>query len=203
MKFHWISPIVLGLVLVVILYVVISYSRERGYYIWYPSQNLFFPIKSKEEVKIVNMAFSNRTEEDLANFMATDKGGVDLFYEILKNNNVSREEIERVFFNKNIIRTIKLYKYIFNRVRPFQLDKSITPPSTDTYFTPSYPAGHVFQYYVVAKYYSKKYPEHYKKLHDLVSRVDSARVKAGIHYPTDGAFSRSLVDDLFDTFGLK
>jgi hypothetical protein len=42
--------------------------RERGYYIFYPSQNWYFPISSKKEINIVKNLYNNRTEEDIQEY---------------------------------------------------------------------------------------------------------------------------------------
>lgn len=192
------------ILLLLLIYILVSYIRERGYYAWYPSQNLFFPRKSKEEVEIVKMGYSNRTSKDIESFNITDNNGIELYYNVLKKYNITREMISNIMLNKKVIKTILFYKYLYNRVRPYQLDKTIiSPKNTNTYLTPSYPAGHVFQYYLTAKYYSSLYPEIRRQLYDLVQKVESDRVKAGIHYPSDGAYSRYLVEKLYDSFELN
>ena len=60
--------------------------------------------------------------------------------------------------------------------------------------TPAYPAGHSYQAYLLSKHLSKKYPEKSSLFKNLSMKCDDCRVKAGLHYPSDGDFSRKIVD---------
>ena len=66
------------------------------------------------------------------------------------------------------------------------------PLSTKTSRTPAYPAGHAYQALLVAKYLSNKYPEKKKLFNNIAFKCDDCRVKAGIHYRSDGDFSRKI-----------
>jgi len=46
----------------------------------------------------------------------------------------------------------------------------------------------------LAKKYAKEYPELKEKLCSIAEKCDTSRVAAGIHYPSDGQFSRYLVN---------
>ena len=89
---------------------------------------------------------------------------------------------------------IYLFKYIINRRRPWQITKEIKPINIDTAKTPAYPAGHAYQAYLLYKILSKKYPNLEKKFKEIAYKCDDCRIKAGLHYPSDGVFSRKLVD---------
>lgn len=187
----------------ILIYLLISFARERGYYVFYPSQNLLFPISSDKEVDIVRNMYNKRSNQDMVEYDLTDLNGAHLFYRLLSPFGVSKEEIEKVIYNTRLMKTIYIYKYMLNRARPFQIDKQIVPPRhSNTYFTPSYPAGHVAQYYCAYKYFSKKYPDPtvIAKMKALVQLVERARITAGIHYPSDGEFSKKIVDANFDYF---
>ena len=67
----------------------------------------------------------------------------------------------------------------------------------DTAQTPAFPAGHTFQAYYLSKYLSKKYPKKKEIFENIAKECDLTRVKAGLHYPSDGEFSKKLVDILF------
>jgi hypothetical protein len=60
--------------------------------------------------------------------------------------------------------------------------------------TPAYPAGHAFQAYYLAKKLGKSYPELQPQLDAIAERCNSVRIKAGLHYPSDGQFSKQLVN---------
>lgn len=189
--------------MVILLYIFISFARERGYYVFYPSQNLLLPVSSWKEVDIVKNIYTGRSKKDILEYNLTDLNGAELFHKLLRSRGVSKQDIEKVIYNDRLIKTIYIYKYFFNRVRPFQLDKEIIPPQhSKTYFTPSYPAGHVAQYYCAYKYFSRKFPDPHlgEKMKALVQVVERARIAAGIHYPSDGDFSRKIVDANFDAF---
>jgi hypothetical protein len=49
----------------------------------------------------------------------------------------------------------------------------------------------------LARKLSNIYPEKKEILLSLSQKIDEARIKAGIHYPSDGEFSRYIVDLLF------
>lgn len=181
-----------------VVYIIASYVRERGYYLFYPSQSWLLPIRSKDEVLVVKNNYLNRGEQDKQDYYATDLDGVKLFYKVLRRYDVTEKEISNVFFSPKLKRMILMHKYLYNRVRPYQLDKTIKPPTgSNTYHTPSYPAGHVAQYYSVYKYFAPKYPKVEWELKELVETVDRARVRAGIHYPSDGVYARKMVDSHF------
>ena len=66
---------------------------------------------------------------------------------------------------------ILFFKYLINRARPEQVDKSIKPINTDTAKTPAYPAGHAYQAYYLAKKLSERYPEKKTYLKKLLKNV--------------------------------
>ena len=64
--------------------------------------------------------------------------------------------------------------------------------STITSQTPAFPAGHAYQALLLASQQSKKYPAKKELFDSIAARCDDCRVKAGIHYKSDGEFSRTL-----------
>ncbi len=113
-----------------------------------------------------------------------------VIYAFLPYVSESKEELLRVSLSQNYI--ILFFKYLINRRRPYQIDKNINPLSTKTSQTPSYPAGHAYQALLVSKYLSKKYPEKKELFKDIADKCDECRLKAGIHYLSDGIFSKKL-----------
>ena len=53
------------------------------------------------------------------------------------------------------------------------------------------------QAYFLAKILSKKYPNKKDILDNIAYNCDLTRVKAGLHYPSDGKFSKFLIDTIF------
>ena len=104
----------------------------------------------------------------------------------------SLEELNSYYIKQNYI--ILFFKYLINRQRCWNLNKLIKPINIDTAKTPSYPAGHAYQAYLLSKILSKKYPEKRELFEKIAYKCDECRVLAGLHYPSDGVFSRKLVD---------
>ena len=102
----------------------------------------------------------------------------------------SEKELEKIATSQNFI--ILFFKYLINRRRPYQIDENINPLNTETSQTPSYPAGHAYQAAVVASHLSKKYPNKKHLFNKIALECDKCRVKAGLHYISDGEFSRTL-----------
>ncbi len=101
-------------------------------------------------------------------------------------------------FEKNMEpKLIKFLKYFYNRARPHQIDPSIKPLTSTTAHTPSYPAGHAFQAYYLAKQLTKKYPHRKHEFDKIAQQCDDVRVIAGLHYPSDGEFAKKIVDKYF------
>ena len=90
-----------------------------------------------------------------------------------------------------MVRTI----YIF--FGPKQILPDLDVLTSTTAHTPAYPAGHAFQAYYLAHTLGKKYPDLQDKLNEIAEQCDSTRVKAGLHYPSDGEFSKHLITLFF------
>ena len=56
---------------------------------------------------------------------------------------------------------------------------------------------YVFQAYYLAKVLSKKYRNKEKELWKIAEDCNKARIYAGLHYESDGEFSRRLVEKYF------
>tara|TARA_B100001769_G_C21716478_1_gene394529 strand:- start:39 stop:587 length:549 start_codon:yes stop_codon:yes gene_type:complete len=159
----------------------------KGYYAFYPTIPVY--PNNKDEVREVKQYIKSRTQRDIDFFKKTNKSVVYAFIPHVKE---SPEELNKIESSQNYI--IFFFKYLINRARPEQVDPSIKPINTDTAQTPSYPAGHAYQAYLMAKVLSKKYPEKKQLFDKIAEECNLTRVKAGIHYPSDGEFSKKLVD---------
>lgn len=146
------------------------------------------PIYPCNELDKVKEAIKYRTQSDIDMFNLTDKSISYAFSPIV---NESVEELNSIFETQE--RFILFFKNLINRPRPEQIDSSIVPLISTTANTPAYPAGHAYQAYYLAKFLSKKYPDKKKQLYDIAIMCDKCRVSAGIHYPSDGIFSKFLV----------
>jgi hypothetical protein len=171
-------------VLLLVIYLVSLYFF-KGYLDFYPS----IPIYPNNEVdlKIMKKYMKKRTQQDVEFFYKTNDTVSWAFYPYVDE---TIQELDEIAESHNHI--IYFFKYLINRRRPYQIDRNIKPLSTKTSNTPAFPAGHAYQALLVAKSLSKKYP-HKKKLFDKIAlRCDDCRIKAGIHYKSDGEFSKSL-----------
>lgn len=167
--------------------------KLRGYHMWYPSLHRMVFSESVRELDAVRKAVNARTDKDVRFYHESDQNMSSLFYGLLKTKGVTQQEIKRLITGQ--LPVMGLVKALFNRPRPYQLDSTIQPPaSSDTYHTPAYPAGHAWQAYLVAKHFSKRFPELGKELYGLADRIDEVRVQMGVHYPSDGTFSKTIVN---------
>jgi hypothetical protein len=137
--------------------------------------------------------------------MAQDRNSIDVNFFHLTNENISYAYVEHVNESvkelENIYKNTKyvyhFFKFLINRPRPYQIDNSIKYFHTNTGQTPSMPAGHAFQAYYLTKILSKKYPKKKELFEEIAKKCDDCRVRAGIHYPSDGNFSKLLVNLIY------
>ena len=173
-------------ILFLIIYVIFLYVN-KAYFKFYPTIPVY--PNNKNDLYLVKRYISNRNKDDIDFFYLTNKT-VSLAF--LPYVNETKDVLDRMLLSQNKI--ILSFKYIINRIRPWQLDKKIKPIDISTAQTPAYPAGHAYQAYLLAKKLSKKYPQKKRLFYDLAIKCDICRVKAGLHYPSDGIFARKLVD---------
>lgn len=173
---------------IIILYVVLLVLIRKKY-IWFLPSISIYP-NNEQEVLLVKQAINTRTMEDEAFFKLTDPSVSRAFVRVVPE---TVELLNTIITQPHITFVILFFKYFINRARPNQLlpDLDVLPSTTAN--TPAYPAGHAFQAYYLAVILGKKYPELQSKLDEIAEQCDSTRVKAGLHYPSDGAFSKKLV----------
>lgn len=143
---------------------------------------------NKDEIDSVKSYTIYRTKSDVAFFYKTNESVSNAFLPYVKE---SIEELNDIISSCNGI--IFLFKYLINRPRPSQIDPSIAPIDTSTALTPSYPAGHAYQAYYLSKVLAKRYPHYTNLFIKIAHDCDFVRVKAGLHFPSDGEFSKYLV----------
>ena len=169
---------------IVIIYVILIIIFE-GYYRSYPSIPIY--PNNFQDLEIMKKEMNNRKKNDIDFFFKTNKSVVYAFLPFVDDK---LEDLIKISSSQNNI--IFFFKNLINRRRPYQIDKNLVPLSTKTSRTPAYPAGHAYQALLVAKYLSNKYPEKKKLFNDIAFKCDDCRVKAGIHYRSDGDFSRKI-----------
>ena len=172
------------IIFILILY--IAYTKFfEGYICYYPSISVY--PNNEFDLKVMKQEMKKRTQEDIDFFFKTNDS---VLYAFLPYVNETQEDLIRVIITQNNI--INFFKYSINRRRPYQIDSNLKTLSTKTSNTPSYPAGHAYQAMLLAKHLTNKYPEKRELFYNLALKCDDCRVKAGIHYKSDGEFSRKL-----------
>ena len=193
--------------IIFIIYIILL-LLNKGFYFWYPSLNInllchgkSYP-NNKDEINIIMKEYiSKRTQSDIDFFYLTDNNIVIAFQDIIKENEMKKEDLEKIILSTKIINIIMKYKYIYNRARPSQIAPDIINKkllNSETASTPAYPSGHAFQAYYLAKILTKKFPQKEKELMKIADRVSDARIIAGLHYPSDKDFAYWLVDKLLE-----
>ena len=173
------------ILIVLYLYIIIIITQKKYYY-FYPTIPIY-PDNNKD-VLIVKKYINKKTQQDIDLFKSTDESVAYAFKNIV---NLDIKTLKNIAHEKNSY--IKYFKLLFNRAIHKQLDKTLDVLKSTTAATPSYPSGHAFQAYYLAKKLSKQYNHLSKQLWDCADKCAMARVYAGLHYPSDNEFSKSLV----------
>jgi len=174
------------------LYVFILFISPFPRYIdFLPS--LYFNSNKQEANKVYELT-KQRSQQNKEVFYTTDFSISNLFKDHVDEK---PKQLDQFINSPKVVFVILFIKYIINRARPYQVNNKIVPLPSKTDKTPSYPAGHTFQSYYLAKKLGEMYPEKKDFFLNLSNEIDNARINAGIHYPSDGEFSRNIVDFLF------
>ncbi len=170
----------------VISIVIFLYTRPR-YIPYLPTLPFYENDEAKEVVKRVKM----RNSEDVQFFELTNPS---VIYAFLPYVNETEQELRDITKRLFITVIILFLKYLINRPRPYQIIPSIDYLESDTGYTPSLPAGHALQAYYLSYILSRQYPDKKQLFDKLAEKCDDVRVKAGIHYPSDGKLSKNIVN---------
>ena len=163
----------------IIIYIIILILTNKGYLTLVPSLPIY--PNNNLEVQQVHTFIKKRTKQDIKFFNKTNRSVIYAFKPYVKE---SLQELSII--EQKQVHLILLFKYVINRARPQQIDKSIVPLNISTAQTPAYPAGHAYQAYYIAKELSKRYPKKQQLFLDIALECDITRIKAGLHYPSDG-----------------
>ena len=146
---------------------------------------------NEKEVLEIEKEIKLRNQHDIDFFHLTDKSVSPAFTSIVP---LSIKEIDDMITQFHVVFIISFFKYLINRPRPKQIKPNLDVLNSISANTPAYPAGHAFQAYYLAKHLGKTYPELQSQLDAIAERCNSVRIKAGLHYPSDGEFSKQLVN---------
>jgi hypothetical protein len=147
-----------------------------------------------EELKIVSNYTKNRNAEDERLAISVKESPVDEFYKwlIVRGQKIKRSEIEEIWANKILIKLTDDLKDYYKRPRPYWLSGDIIPVSGTEKSSWSFPSGHATGAYLIAIELTKKYPHLEAGLFSLAQNISLARVKSGVHYPSDIEGGREL-----------
>lgn len=151
------------------------------------------PIYSNKEADIVYDIVQKRTNYDVDFFKLTDPEITYAFAPYVKED---VHELHTIITRPHVVFIILLFKYGINRPRPYQINPRIVYLHSNTDKTPSMPAGHTLQAYYLAKVLGERYPEKKNIFYHIAKKCDDVRVKAGIHYPSDGVLSEKIAEYL-------
>lgn len=170
---------------IAIIFYITAILINKSYNRLYPTLAIY--PNSEKEINIVKQKISTRTNKQLQLFYLTN---VSTAYAFLPYVNESINELIKISTSQNYI--ILFFKYLINRIRPWQIDTTIKPVNISTAKTPAYPAGHAYQAFLLADYLTKKYPNKKDLFYKIAIDCDDCRINTGLHYPSDGIFSRKL-----------
>jgi hypothetical protein len=120
--------------------------------------------------------------------------------EKLKNSGIPEKDVTDlvVELHKDIVPLLVKMKYLYNRIRPYQLaglkEMSLYPFRARSADSPSYPSGHCFQSKVYAEVLGNRYPKYYKAFQELAVDIMWSRQYLGAHYPSDSEFATYMAD---------
>ena len=190
-----------------IAYIIILLVQQKRYYWWYPSFNLTisgvgkaFPDSKLEINTVVSEYIMKRMPSDVAFFRLTDMNPAAAFTSIIKPDEMTVEEMDRIMTHTRVIFITKMLKWVYNRARPAQIAPEIineangTLLHSDSADTPAYPAGHAIQTYYLAKILARKHPAKTHAIMEIATKCANIRIMAGHHYPSDRDFGWWVVD---------
>lgn len=148
---------------------------------------------TQKELEIVSKATLNRSKKDYDLIYGMDKD-IDKYYISFLEKYRLEYPYEYINSFYSVVENILMNtKWFFNRPRPAQLAPfygvTIEKLETETIHTPSYPSGHTVYSKLVANILTKIYPQFAKNFDNIVDATAEARVKQGVHYPSDNKAS--------------
>jgi len=190
-----------------IVYIIVLLVQQKRYYWWYPSFNLTisgigkaFPDSKLEINTVVSEYIMKRMPSDVAFFRLTDMNPAAAFTSIIKPDEMTVEEMDRIMTHTRVMFIMRMLKWVYNRARPAQIAPEIineangTLLHSDSADTPAYPSGHAIQTYYLAKILARKLPAKTHAIMEIATKCANIRIMAGHHYPSDRDFGWWVVD---------
>lgn len=155
----------------------------------------------QKELDIVSRKTSLRTNDDYDLIFRIDED-IDSFYvRILKAYQLEYPKRYIDLFYDIVEPILLNTKNYWNRPRPVQLAKlyniDIEQIVTDTIHTAAYPSGHTVYSRLVRNILVDLYPKLSKYFDQIVEQTAEARIKQGVHYPSDNQASIIFADYVY------
>ena len=158
---------------------------------------------TQKELNLISYTTLNKTQDDYDLIFRMDEDMDSFYVRFLKSQGQNYEYPKRyidLFYDivEPVLMNTKSY---WNRPRPSQLAKlygiQIERIVTDTIHTASYPSGHTVYSKLVANILSDMYPQFADSFDNIAKRTGIARVKQGVHYPSDNEASFIFADYVY------
>lgn len=156
---------------------------------------------TKNDLQELTAIMNSVTTDDLVFSRECERSWEQVFIDFFTAKGVEEtmEEIKRI---DNQVEPVLFYlKNVINRPRPYQLayayDIPIYPLIHTNACSASYPSGHALSAFLIAEFYSRKYPEYRPELSLLGERIAYSRIQMGIHYPSDNTISKKINEILW------
>lgn len=142
------------------------------------------------------------TDADVAFAKAAEDSLVKTFVDFIVDKGHTASETECNTIIEQTDPLLFFLKNQANRPRPYQLAHALELPLYPLIHTnansASYPGGHAFDSYNLARYFGKKYPEIAEDCMAFAEKLGETRVYTGIHYPSDNTISKKISDILWE-----
>lgn len=158
--------------------------------------------QTKTEIQYIIKETINIPSNVVKTILLIDKDPLIIYKNILQQYNLDFPQKEFDMLYSILYDIVYDLKILFNRPRPNQIAEfynlNIDVINTDTHHSPSYPSGHV-AYAALAEYLlSMKFPQLKKEFTEATRKVMLARIKQGVHFPSDNEASMLLVKNIFN-----
>lgn len=165
--------------------------------------------KTRKDLDVLLRKMKNVSPEDLifARHIDDEKNIPKAFIDLLSKYGIEVSEDEHLHIEGQSDAILFYLKEVINRPRPYQLayyyKLELFPLIRTNAMTAAYPSGHALVGFMMAGYYSKKYPEATADLKELGEKIAMSRENTGIHYPSDTEVSREIAKIIIDNNLLK
>lgn len=164
-----------------------------------PPENTSYTVQ--KELDLISYATLNRSKDDYDLIFTMDEDMDSFYIKFLKSQNLEYPQRYIDLFYDIVEPILMNTKSYWNRPRPYQLAKlygvDIDVIVTDTIHTASYPSGHTTYSKLVANILSDIYPKFADSFDNIAKKTGMARVKQGVHYPSDNAASFKFADFVY------